>query len=237
MKFTAIQEEFLQALESGEYKQCRGKICKVTPQGDHSYCVLGVACEVYNRRQKKHKKKQLRVTYNRDITRKYYDGILGGFLPLEVQMALQLLSAWGTIIRKSSHNKTIKTSLFKLNDNEKLTHQELAAYIRKYPHRVFRNFMRHITMREALQIIREKELWHLGVDGMSKVVCLESEPNPDILLKMDVALQIFGNDTTYTHCIPRKRNEQIVYVENTLILQGGEQYIEPLAIHTVDNNE
>lgn len=36
----------VQALESGDYQQARAKLCKISPNGNKTYCCLGVAAEV-----------------------------------------------------------------------------------------------------------------------------------------------------------------------------------------------
>lgn len=40
------RERWLQALESGDYEQCRGYM-RQDVKGDRSYCCLGVACEIF----------------------------------------------------------------------------------------------------------------------------------------------------------------------------------------------
>ena len=46
MILTDIQERWLQALESGEYKQGKTYLCSIGDYGDKSYCCLGVACHL-----------------------------------------------------------------------------------------------------------------------------------------------------------------------------------------------
>ncbi len=39
-------KKWVEALRSGKYRQATGKLCKID-DCDHSYCCLGVACELY----------------------------------------------------------------------------------------------------------------------------------------------------------------------------------------------
>ena len=39
-------KKWVAALRSGDYKQCQQQLAEVDDRGKHSYCCLGVACEV-----------------------------------------------------------------------------------------------------------------------------------------------------------------------------------------------
>lgn len=49
MKRKDFIEEWLKALESGEYQQTTGVLKAELQNGQHAYCCLGVACEVANK--------------------------------------------------------------------------------------------------------------------------------------------------------------------------------------------
>lgn len=44
-RFTPLQKKWLEALESGEYDQSRGRLVRHTEKGDR-FCCLGVACDL-----------------------------------------------------------------------------------------------------------------------------------------------------------------------------------------------
>ncbi len=41
-----IKEQWIKALRSGEYRQARGKLCKVNGKGNKSFCCLGVLTDL-----------------------------------------------------------------------------------------------------------------------------------------------------------------------------------------------
>lgn len=47
-KFTEEQEQWLQDLESGKFKQAPRALCRIAPDGSRSYCCLGVAMERFH---------------------------------------------------------------------------------------------------------------------------------------------------------------------------------------------
>ncbi len=47
-----IKKAWLEALRSGRFRQGRGRLHKVTPEG-HEFCCLGVLCELYGKCNKK----------------------------------------------------------------------------------------------------------------------------------------------------------------------------------------
>ena len=56
-----VLTKWLKALRSGKYKQGRGALCQINKKGTESFCCLGVLCDLYNKEQKRNKKKGLRV--------------------------------------------------------------------------------------------------------------------------------------------------------------------------------
>ena len=56
-----VLTKWLKALRSGKYKQGRGALCQISKKGTESFCCLGVLCDLYNKEQKRNKKKGLTV--------------------------------------------------------------------------------------------------------------------------------------------------------------------------------
>lgn len=56
-----VLTKWLKALRSGKYKQGRGALCQIDKKGTESFCCLGVLCDLYNKEQRRNKKKGLRV--------------------------------------------------------------------------------------------------------------------------------------------------------------------------------
>ena len=56
-----VLTKWLKALRSGKYKQGRGALCQIDKKGNESFCCLGVLCDMYNKEQKRNKKKGLAV--------------------------------------------------------------------------------------------------------------------------------------------------------------------------------
>ena len=119
------QEKWLQALESGKYKQGKNSLCIAG-----KYCCLGVACDVFET----------------PVYERYYDdeddeagGVIiygtegyhtGGVAPLDVQDKLKLYTSAGNPSKGG-------VALVGLND-EGRTFKEIAALIRKDPSNYFK---------------------------------------------------------------------------------------------------
>ena len=56
-----VLTKWLKALRSGKYKQGRGALCQIDKKGNESFCCLGVLCDLYNKEQKRNKKRGLAV--------------------------------------------------------------------------------------------------------------------------------------------------------------------------------
>lgn len=84
-KYDRRRKELTDALESGEYEQATGALCKEI-DGESTYCCLGVACEVYNNAMKRSKKKTLPISSigNSGFFLREYNGSTGN-LPEEVR--------------------------------------------------------------------------------------------------------------------------------------------------------
>jgi hypothetical protein len=100
-KFEKNIKKWCKALDSGKYKQTRGKL-----QDSRGYCCLGVACELFN---KDHEK---------------INGFLSGFLPCYSQNDPE----WLTNINVDFNRKTGQP-LTHLNDNWGFTFPEIATIL------------------------------------------------------------------------------------------------------------
>ena len=127
-KFNAFQKRWLKALETGEFKQARHQLCKVNGKRE-SFCCLGVACELHNRRKGV---KKLETEVCKIDKEKRYQG-RGSDLPEIVQTGLQLRDKMGIFHWDfdSEHD-----SLADMNDNG-CTHRYIAKFIRTNPDAVF----------------------------------------------------------------------------------------------------
>jgi len=56
-----VLTKWLKALRSGKYKQGRGTLCQTDKKGNESFCCLGVLCDLYQKEQKRNKKRGLKV--------------------------------------------------------------------------------------------------------------------------------------------------------------------------------
>lgn len=120
-----LREEFLSALESGEYEQTKGQLCN-----NKGYCCLGVACEVYIKLGgdlSKHIEEDGDVRYGST----YYS-----YLPDELVNAYGFYDVHGVV----EMNKNIAgySSLVTANDGG-ISFAHLAKEIRKDPSAVFKD--------------------------------------------------------------------------------------------------
>jgi hypothetical protein len=111
--FTAAQEKWLQALESGAYRQCQQMLRMTDSAGCNRYCCLGVAVEVCG----------LQETSECDLGDSYE--------------ALMLRSKSGDVLLP---HKAERSTLIGLNDGLEWSFAQIAAFIRANPWQVFTNF-------------------------------------------------------------------------------------------------
>ena len=136
-KFTAAQERWLKALESGKYKKGYNRLHNITNNGkSHTYCCLGVACAVTSVELNVGKTGSS-VRYNACSTE----------LPGAVRDELRLLYTTGYFasaafkVADPMHGVnavTIASSLMVLNDRARWSHKKIAAWIRAHPKQVFK---------------------------------------------------------------------------------------------------
>jgi hypothetical protein len=130
-------EHWLQALESGEFKQSQGILCRKVPNG-WAYCCLGVGCEVAEQhgvtiRRATDEDKRVRCD---DIGR-----ILGGSLDgqPDVKTWLGLRENTGAVCYPDGRVRNNGVHLATLNDDQKLPFPEIAQIIRANPEKYLVN--------------------------------------------------------------------------------------------------
>lgn len=130
------QEAWLKALESGEYKQCKGYLS--TGGG---YCCLGVACEVKGMKGKECLDGDETET---KVVLKFGSNIATA--PPSVETHLCLRSDMGTFDRELVSEKDLEaiekakpecTDLATLNDDAGWSFKRIARFIRRNPQAVF----------------------------------------------------------------------------------------------------
>ncbi len=131
--FSAEQEQWLQALESGKYTQCRETLCLVTG-GVPAYCCLGVACELF--------KDKAGIEFDSKINNGEVFWRLPGnedasILPEEVVRLLNLIDAEGSFRDAVQGDTTMVRRLTNANDSHKWSFKQIAEYIRANPRNVF----------------------------------------------------------------------------------------------------
>lgn len=106
----SIARKWAQALESGEYKQCKGKL----REGD-SFCCLGVLCNL-------HAQEHPEIAVEQTKTFSYIGET--GILPEEVQ-------AWAGMFTRKGTREDGLPNLAELNDYYDKSFPEIAKVIRK----------------------------------------------------------------------------------------------------------
>lgn len=105
-----IARQWSAALDSGEYKQCTGRLRK----GD-KFCVMGVLCNL-------HAQAHPEIAAKQKVKSKY----LG-----QDELPADEVIAWAGMCNDSG-NISGELELVELNDSKKLTFPEIAKVIRKY---------------------------------------------------------------------------------------------------------
>ena len=126
-KFTELQEKWLQALESGEYKQTQDNLCV-----DGKYCCLGVATHVFN---PDHQALKDNGWYRNKNQRQAI-----ATAPNDVTEALKLNSNEG--ILSDEHECC---SLADMNDSYEFTLKDIAKFIRENPELVFKDGAKDVS--------------------------------------------------------------------------------------------
>lgn len=136
-KFTKTQLKWLEALESGEYKRCKGVLCEELKNGTCTYCCLGVASEILLSNKYKEKIENSLWSFDGEEIS----------CPYLVMEKLKLRGSLGEFYKDSepyTHEFTVdgtvveSHSLAELNDDG-WSFKKIAAFIRKNPRLVFRD--------------------------------------------------------------------------------------------------
>ncbi len=117
---------WVEALESGKFKQTRGKLTKISTRGLLSYCCLGVACELYRQAHIK-----TIIDDKKHIGVRAYDGELN-MLPERVQKWLGIRTNNGAYVTDKGIGDLIDD-----NDSRCLSFKKIAAIIRLEPKGLF----------------------------------------------------------------------------------------------------
>lgn len=126
-EFTPEQEQWLQALESGDWEQGRDYLWTMK-DGTKCYCCLGVAAQIF-------------TPDAPELARYELDSLPhseGTLLSADVSNLLRTRNLVGSFVLGSPKLKG-QSTLAKANDVG-ATFAEIAAYVRKYPWAVFTNF-------------------------------------------------------------------------------------------------
>lgn len=133
-KLTPAQEEWLQALESGKYKQGTMRLKRLDENGNPSYCCLGVACELYLEKfPKSFKTQTIDDIPEIGISVKFDNEKVA--LPDDVLEHLNLRQVMGETLPY-----ILKSSLWRMNDGagtERKDFCTIAKIIRENPERYF----------------------------------------------------------------------------------------------------
>lgn len=119
------QESWIKALESGEYKQGRTRLCYKERDGSLSFCCLGVACELAGVEREE---TGTRITYSGDL----------GSAPMKVMEWLGLYGYLGSLRDGKSYvigSKTV-ACLTEANDLG-ASFADIAKFCRENPEKVF----------------------------------------------------------------------------------------------------
>ena len=127
-EFGPIQTKWLEALESGKYKQGMGRLrCS----GDNKYCCLGVLCEVAG------------LEYAPENSSYFFPGPDGvktlytGYLPPKFAESIGLRSDQARLARSWAISGERYGTLTGANDSGEVSFAEIAAHIRHDPWNVF----------------------------------------------------------------------------------------------------
>lgn len=123
-KFTKLQLEWLEALESGQYEQCEGKLYDGT-----GYCCLGVAERIRDPNSSKLNPERPSFTLDDEGVNAY--SLIGDCGELKDTLCMGTLDEDG--------EELIAESLAVLNDSFGWTFKQIAEFIRENPEQVFTN--------------------------------------------------------------------------------------------------
>lgn len=132
MKLTPEQEQWLTALESGEYKQGEQEL----RSKDDCFCCLGVACELFIPNTRKTTTRGRTMEGEPNVVNFYGEEENAASAPREIKKLLHLQNRYGATKGKHVLAGSVHDSLVSMNDNG-ATFKEIAAFIRANPEKVF----------------------------------------------------------------------------------------------------
>ena len=130
MKLGPLQQEWVNALRSGKYKQGKDRLRK-----NDSYCCLGVACEIFK------EKFGITVEIPDSLDSGYYYNEMITYLPNILVQRLHFYSSTGRncFHENSMHDLCkVKNLSDTLNDQCGLTFEQIATIIELYPECFFK---------------------------------------------------------------------------------------------------
>ncbi len=146
-KFTPQQEAWLQALESGTYKQGKNRLCLINPSGEKSYCCLGVAYELA--REPLKLINTVEEKFGEDKSPVYTDGKHNSCAALipSLKEYYGFMGDTAAITSVTSTDPLVDDgrpcSLASANDTYDWSFQKIAEFVRANPERVFTNAQIH----------------------------------------------------------------------------------------------
>lgn len=121
---------WVEALRSGEYEQTMGVLCRVSEEGEKSYCCLGVACEVYRKEVG-----GLGTSVDGTLVR------FGGKKRGEVAVLPERVRDWLGLATSSGHtgkcDGLANIALTSYNDHHGWSFKKIAAHIERRPKGLF----------------------------------------------------------------------------------------------------
>lgn len=127
-EFTSEQEQWLQALESGKYSQCKDKLWKELKPNKKSFCCLGIAHQLFD---------PSNINMNPCPLENQYSH--GGVLGEELRKRMFFKGAEGDISPVIVFKGEYYHNLASMNDNG-VNFKQIANMIRQKPWKVFTNF-------------------------------------------------------------------------------------------------
>lgn len=130
-EFGPIQTKWLEALESGEWKQTSSYL-----QNGHGHCCLGVLCKLaelpFHERNE-----NTDYLYSQGYGFEFQGSKSNGYLPHGFAETVGLRDERGSFAKTVGLNSRYVASLAGCNDDAGMTFPQIAAYIRHDPHNVF----------------------------------------------------------------------------------------------------
>lgn len=132
MNTNEARKIWIEALRSGKYQQGEGYLKVFSEEkGTFQYCCLGVACEIFKETLNLREEEENRGSSS-------FNG-LGLIPPGEIVSLLGLHTAYGNKYGDAAEEEFQGASLVDLNDELKLSFEEIAEVLEKQSHLYFKN--------------------------------------------------------------------------------------------------